>query len=312
MTMTSTAIQPPAAMAAISALVAAIMAFTAAMVALAATFAATTAALAAARAAWAAALAALAVACAVRWAALAACCVVLILAFAVFSAVLMDLLAVFTVPLAVESACLMVLRPLSTVLMLFFPLSRVLTAPRSCRSVFTGSEILSAACRVFLAACFSACFFGCSAAALRFWIFSLTLEMFSFVVFIPLRPCLSNWWIASWVTLSTPEERRSDAYSPGELSAAYRLWSALSLVRIYASFIRSEATAALSIALMPFFSETLVLLPLPMGFTSFPGRGRPYSSSSLATTTIRPLVREYSQVERVMSWSPYSALTLVS
>ena len=36
------------------------------------------------------------------------------------------------------------------------------------------------------------------------------------------------------------------------------IWSALSLVRIYASFIRSEATAALSIALMPFFSETLV------------------------------------------------------
>ena len=76
----------------------------------------------------------------------------------------MDLLAVFTVPLAVESACLMVLRPLSTVLMLFFPLSRVLTAPRSCRSVFTGSEILSAACRVFLAACLLSLFFrlfGC-------------------------------------------------------------------------------------------------------------------------------------------------------
>ena len=48
------------------------------------------------------------------------------------------------------------------------------------------SSGLSAACRVFLAACFSACFFGCSAAAFRFWIFSLTLEMFSFVVFIPL------------------------------------------------------------------------------------------------------------------------------
>ncbi len=57
--------------------------------------------------------------------------VVLILALAVFSAVLMDLLAVFTVPLAVEDACLMVLRPLSTVLMLFLPRSRVLTAPRS-------------------------------------------------------------------------------------------------------------------------------------------------------------------------------------
>ena len=73
------------------------------------------------------------------------------------------------------------------------------------------------------------------------------------------------------------------------------------LSRMMIHFIRSEATAALSIALMPFFSETLVLMPLPMGFTSFPGRGRPYSSSSLATTTIRPLVREYSQVERVMS-----------
>ena len=117
----------------------------------------------------------------------------------------MDLLAVFIVPLAVEEACLTVLRPLSTVLMPFFPRSRVLTAPRSWRSVFTGSEILSAgwcparwlACR---AARFSASFFGCTAAALRFWIFSLTLEMFSFVVFIPLRPCLSNWWIASWVT----------------------------------------------------------------------------------------------------------------
>ena len=49
-----------------------------------------------------------------------------------------------------------------------------------------------------------------------------------------------------------------------------------------------------------------------MGFTSFPGRARPYSSSSFATTTIRPFVREYSQVERVISWSPYSALTSVS
>ena len=122
---------------------------------------------------------------------------------------------------------------------------------------------------------------------------------------------LAGKWIASWVTLSTPEERRSDAYSPGELSSAYRLWSALSLVRIYASFIRSEATAALSIALMP-FSATLVLMPLPIGFTSFPGRARPYSSSSFATTTIRPFVREYSQVERVMSWSPYFAVTPVS
>ena len=80
--------------------------------------------------------------------------------------------------------------------------------------------------------CMYSLLFGCAAAALRFWIFSLTLEMFSFVVFIPLRPCLSNWRIASWATLSTPEERRSDAYSPGELSSAYRLWSALSLVRI--------------------------------------------------------------------------------
>ena len=123
---------------------------------------------------------------------------------------------------------------------------------------------------------------------------------------------LAGKWIASWVTLSTPEERRSDAYSPGELSAAYRLWSALSLVRIYASFIRSEATAALSMALMPFSAIFLVLMPLPMGFTSFPGRARPYSSSSFATTTIRPFVREYSQVERVISWSPYSALTPVS
>ena len=41
-----------------------------------------------------------------------------------------------------------------------------------------------------------------------------------------------------------------------------QLWSALSLVRIYASFIRSEATAALSMALIP-FSATLVLMPLP-------------------------------------------------
>ena len=59
-------------------------------------------------------------------------------------------------------------------------------------------------------------------------------------------------------------------------------------------------------------SATLVLMPLPMGFTSFPGRARPYSPSSFATTTIRPFVREYSQVDRVMSWSPYSAVTPVS
>ena len=87
--------------------------------------------MAAARAAWIAALAARAVAWAVRWAALAACWLVLILALAVFSAVLMDLLVVFMVPLAVEEACLMVLRLLSTVLMPFLPRSRVLMALRS-------------------------------------------------------------------------------------------------------------------------------------------------------------------------------------
>ena len=63
--------------------------------------------------------------------ALAACWLVLILALAVFSAVLMDLLVVFMVPLAVEEACLMVLRPLSTVLMPFLPRSRVLMVLRS-------------------------------------------------------------------------------------------------------------------------------------------------------------------------------------
>ncbi len=207
---------------------------------------------------------------------------------------------------------MMVLRLLSTVLMLFWPRSSVLTAPRSCRMVFTGSERRSAACLVCLAACFSACFLGCSAAALCFWIFSLTLEMFSLVVLTPLRPCLSNWWTASRAVFSTPEEMRSDAYSPGEPSSAYRPCSPLSLVRIYASFIRSEATAALSIALIVLSATLLVLIPLPIGFTSFPGRARPYASSSFATTTILPFVREYSQVERVMSLSPYSAVTPVS
>ena len=206
----------------------------------------------------------------------------------------------------------MVLRLLSTVFMLFWPRSRVLTAPRSCRMVFTGSETRSADRLVCLAACFSACFLGCSAATLHFWIFSFTLEMFSLVVLTPFRPCLSNWWIASRAVFSTPEETRSDAYSPGEPSSAYRPCSPLSLVRIYASFIRSEATAALSIALMPFSATFLVLMPLPIGFTSFPGRARPYASIFLATTTILPFGREYSQVERVISWSPYSAVTPVS
>ena len=76
-------------------------------------------------------LAARAVAWAVLWTALAACWLVLILALAVFSAVLIDLLVVFIVPLAVEEACLMVLRLLSTVLMPFLPRSRVLMALRS-------------------------------------------------------------------------------------------------------------------------------------------------------------------------------------
>lgn len=59
-------------------------------------------------------------------------------------------------------------------------------------------------------------------------------------------------------------------------------------------------------------TRKFVLIPLPIGFTSFPGRARPYASSSFATTTILPFVREYSQVERVMSLSPYSAVTPVS
>lgn len=205
----------------------------------------------------------------------------------------------------------MVLRLLSTVLMLFWPRSSVLTAPRSCRMVSPApkdglrpvwSVLPPASPLVFR-------LFGCGLVLLDF---SLTLEMFSLVVLTPLRPCLSNWWTASRAVFSTPEEMRSDAYSPGEPSSAYRPCSPLSLVRIYASFIRSEATAALSIALIVLSATLLVLIPLPIGFTSFPGRARPYASSSFATTTILPFVREYSQVERVMSLSPYSAVTPVS
>ena len=275
--------------------------------------------MAAARAAWAATLAALAVAIAVCWAAFAACWLVLILAFAVVSAVLMDLVVVFTVPLAADEVCLMVFRLLSTVLMPFCPRSSVLMALCSCRTALAGSETVSVACRplqragcaVCWAARFSACFLGCSAAAFRFWIFSLTLEIFSLVVCTPLRPCLSNWWTASWLTLSTPDEKRSEAYSAGELSSAYIPCSAFSLVRIYACFMRSAATALLSSAFTSLM-VAFVLMPLLMGFTSFPGQINPYSSSSFATTTIRPFVREYSQVERVMSLSPYSAVTPVS
>ena len=98
-TITTTATQPPAAIAATSAFVAAIIALTAAIVAFTTAFAVTTAAFAAALTACAA-FAAFAVACAVFCAAFAACCVVLMVVFAVFCAVLMDFCAVFIVPFA--------------------------------------------------------------------------------------------------------------------------------------------------------------------------------------------------------------------
>ena len=129
---TSTAIQTASGDCAISALVAAIMAFTAATVALTAAFAATTAVRAATRAAWAAALAARAVAWAVLWDSFGRLLAGLDTGLgSLFPAVLIDLLVVFIVPLAVEEACLMVLRLLSTVLMPFLPRSRVLMALRS-------------------------------------------------------------------------------------------------------------------------------------------------------------------------------------
>ena len=250
-----------------------------------------------------------AVAWAVRWAALAACCVVLILAFAVFSAVLMDLLAVFTVPLAVADACLMVLRPLSTVLMLFFPRSSLdgpaLLPERPYRLGDLVRRLPGFPRRLLLGLFFR--LFGCGFPLLDFL---LDLGDVLLGRLNPLAALFIKLMDRFMGDIIHPSGKAVGRILTGGTSSAYRLWSALSLVRIYASFIRSEATAALSIALMP-FSQKLLFYTLPMASPPSPG-GPPYSSSSLATTTIRPLVREYSQVERVMSWSPYSAVTPVS
>ena len=97
-----TATQPPAAIAAINAFVAAIIAFAANIIALIAAFSAVIVAFAVARAACAAIFAARAVACAVFCATFAACFAVLTLAFAVCSAVFIVFCAVFILPKAVS------------------------------------------------------------------------------------------------------------------------------------------------------------------------------------------------------------------
>ena len=170
---------------------------------------ATTVALAVIRAACAARCAVLTDARAAACEAFAACAEVLIAAFEVACAVFTVFWVVLTVPLAAVLTVLFAFRAV--------PLT-VLFACCAAFPVWAAGEWDGVPYRTCVPACLPDIAFS-ALRCLKSAILSFAFMIFSFVSRTPFRPCLSNWWMPSFVTRSAEDERRLPAYSDGELSS---------------------------------------------------------------------------------------------